>query len=66
MASPLVSAPPFAGMGKPRRDVKGDAPDGDRPTIHLRCGSDIRQTLREGGFVGGFVEYADPVCQGPV
>ncbi|MFA7431480.1 MAG: DUF1835 domain-containing protein [Rhodospirillaceae bacterium] len=66
MASPLVSAPPFAGVGKPRRDVQRDAPDGDRPTIHLRCGSDIRQTLREGGFVGGFVEYADPVCQGPV
>lgn len=44
----------------------GSAPDGDRPTLHLRCGSDIRQTLVEAGFAGDFLEYSDPCCQGPV
>lgn len=70
MANPLIAAPPFAGVVQPccngGGDGRGDALDADRPTIHLRCGSDIRQSLRDGGFVGGFVEYADPVCQGPV
>jgi len=35
-------------------------------TIHIRCGSDIRHGLTLAGFVGEFVEYADPFCQGPV
>lgn len=42
------------------------APDGDEPTIHLRCGSDIEPTLRAAGFVGGFVELSDPVWLGPL
>lgn len=42
------------------------APDGDRPTLHLRCGSDIRDGLRLAGFEGDFLEVSDPVCQGPV
>lgn len=40
--------------------------DGDCPTLHIRCGSDIRDKLRTAGFTGDFLEYADPVCQGPV
>jgi hypothetical protein len=40
--------------------------DGDCPTLHLRCGSDIRQTLVEAGFAGDFLEYSDPCCQGPL
>ena len=40
--------------------------DGDLPTLHIRCGSDIRDTLRESGLAGDFLEYSDPVCQGPV
>ena len=48
------------------RIVQGDpAPDGDMPTLHLRCGSDIGPTLVQAGFVGDFLEYADPLCQGP-
>ena len=35
-------------------------------TLHLRCGSDIREKLRAAGMVGDFLEYSDPVCQGPV
>jgi hypothetical protein len=41
-------------------------PDGDCTTLHIRCGSDIREPLREAGFAGDFLEYSDPLCQGPV
>ena len=40
--------------------------DGDRPTLHIRCGSDIRDTLRSAGFVGHFLEYSDPIHDGPL
>nr|WP_294520239.1 DUF1835 domain-containing protein [uncultured Rhodopila sp.] len=40
--------------------------DSDIPTLHIRCGSDIRDTLRAAGFTGDFLEYADIICQGPV
>nr|WP_294503197.1 hypothetical protein [uncultured Rhodopila sp.] len=40
--------------------------DSDIPTLHIRCGSDIRENLRAAGFTGDFLEYADPICQGPV
>jgi hypothetical protein len=40
--------------------------DADRTTLHIRCGSDIRDTLRVAGFSGDFLEYSDPVCEGPV
>ena len=40
--------------------------DGDKPTLHLRCGSDIQQGLAIAGFAGDFLEFADPYCQGPV
>ena len=40
--------------------------DADRPTLHIRCGSDIRDGLAEAGFAGAFLEVSDPLCQGPV
>ena len=40
--------------------------DHDMDTLHLRCGSDIRDALRSAGFRGDFLEFADPYCQGPV
>jgi hypothetical protein len=43
-----------------------EAPDGDCPTTHLRCGSDVFAALRSAGFSGRFLGYADPYCQGPV
>ncbi len=43
-----------------------NAPDGDLRTLHVRCGSDIRNALRQAGFSGDFLEFADPYCQGPV
>jgi hypothetical protein len=40
--------------------------DRDVPTLHLRCGSDIRKGLQIAGFTGEFLEFADPFCVGPV
>lgn len=42
------------------------APDADARTLHIRCGSDLRDPLREAGFAGDFLEYSDPLCQGPL
>lgn len=55
-------------MERDRAAIAGTsaAPDRDRPTLHVRCGSDIRRPLADAGFSGGFLEYSDPVCQGPV
>ncbi len=47
-------------------DGKHAAPDGDMKTLHIRCGSDIQNTLKDGGFVGDFLEHAIPYCLGPV
>ena len=41
------------------------APDTEG-TLHIRCGSDILHGLQIAGFVGPFLEFADPYCQGPV
>ncbi len=51
-----------------RAAVAAGAPtlDGELPTTHVRCGSDIRESLRHAGLTGEFVEFVDPVCQGPV
>lgn len=55
-------------LAEARRALAGGAaaPDADCPTLHLRCGSDIRDGLRLAGFAGDFLEVSDPVCQGPV
>lgn len=45
---------------------KETTPDADMKTLHIRCGSDLERTLPAAGFVGDFLEYSDPVCQGPV
>ena len=34
--------------------------------VHIRCGEDIRHSLKVAGFAGAFVEFSDPYCQGPV
>ncbi|MEO9903201.1 DUF1835 domain-containing protein [Nisaea sp.] len=34
--------------------------------VHIRCGEDIRHSLKVAGFSGAFVEFSDPYCQGPV
>jgi len=42
------------------------SPDGDLRTLHVRCGIDLKGSLETAGFTGAFLEYSDPVCQGPV
>jgi hypothetical protein len=42
------------------------APDRDSPTVHIRCGSDIRQPLKDAGFAGDFLEFSDPLWRGPL
>lgn len=42
------------------------APDRNMATLHIRCGHDIAPTLREAGFAGDFLAYADPFCHGPL
>jgi hypothetical protein len=39
--------------------------DADLRTLHIRCGTDIRDSLRQVGFVGDFLEYPDPIARGP-
>ncbi len=34
--------------------------------LHVRCGSDIYESLRKAGIPGAFLEASDPVCQGPL
>jgi len=43
-----------------------DSLDGDISTLHIRCGSDLMNPLKEAGFSGDFLEYSDALCQGPV
>ena len=43
----------------------GAPPDGDRKTVHLRCGDDIRDGLAQAGFTGDFVRFAYPFVHGP-
>ena len=40
--------------------------DADKHTLHIRCGTDIKHPLAIAGFVGDFLAFADPYCQGPV
>lgn len=42
------------------------APDADRRTLHVRCGSDIREALKHAGFEGDFYEHSYPYLIGPV
>lgn len=55
-------------LAKARHDIAdgAEAPDLDGHTVHIRCGSDIREGLKTAGFIGKFVEFSDPYCHGPV
>src|SRR5262249_17997632 len=51
---------------RPAIGTRGRAPDGELATLHVRCGSDIRRSLKDAGFVGDFLEVSDPLCMGPL
>lgn len=42
------------------------APDVNIKTLHVRCGHDIQNTLKDAGFTGDFYPHITPYCQGPV
>lgn len=64
---PKLKAHVEAMDGAWERIIDGSAaPDRGLPTLHIRCGSDIAPSLRQAGFAGDFLEYSDPLCQGPV
>ena len=44
----------------------GPAIDADMPTLHIRCGSDIKGELEAARFSGDFLEVWDPFPVGPV
>jgi len=44
----------------------GGCLDNDLDTVHIRCGSDLRDTLPASGLRGRFVTFSDPFCIGPV
>ncbi len=46
--------------------VCAESLDSDLTTLHIRCGSDIRDRLQQAGVTGDFLEYSDPICEGPV
>ena len=47
-------------------DRQQPAPDADMKTLHLRCGHDIQNTLKEAGFSGDFLPHVNPYSQGPL
>jgi len=49
-----------------RAEAIPEALDADERTLHVRCGSDIRQMLWHAGFVGDFYEHSYPYLIGPV
>lgn len=58
----------IAVMDAHRNDLEAVKTLSDEPNncLHIRCGSDIAQTLKEAGFKGEFLEFSDPFCVGPV
>lgn len=56
-----------AALDSARSEIVGGAPpDAAQRTLHIRCGHDIQRSLAAAGFVGDFLAYSDPFCQGPV
>ena len=55
-------------MERARQDMAAGqvALDHGLRTLHIRCGSDLKSGLAEAGFSGDFLEYSNPLCQGPV
>jgi len=47
-------------------DTKSAALDGDRKTLHIRCGHDIQEPLVKAGFTGDFFVHAFPYISAPL
>ncbi|MBO1254389.1 DUF1835 domain-containing protein [Alteromonas sp. 5E99-2] len=40
--------------------------DSDISTLHIRCGHDIQNRLKNSGFAGEYLALIDPLCIGPI
>ncbi len=45
---------------------KSNSPDAEFTTLHIRCGTDLQKVLPAAGFTGDYLEYSDPLGQGPI
>jgi hypothetical protein len=60
-----------AAMTREREAIEAQAAaraplDAERRTLHVRCGSDLRELLQAAGFRGDFYEHSYPYLIGPV
>ncbi|MBV8840310.1 MAG: hypothetical protein JO000_27555 [Alphaproteobacteria bacterium] len=53
-------------MSRARAAMQASVPDGDLPTLHVRCGHDLQEPLREAGFCGDYYVDVYPYIIGPV
>lgn len=57
----------IAAMNRERESaLAGSLLDGDLRTLHIRCGSDLKNPLQNAGFGGDFYEHNYPYLIGPV
>ena len=49
-----------------REQMHASAPDSDVPTLHIRCGHDLQESLKEAGFGGDYYVDSYPYIIGPV
>lgn len=56
----------IAEMTLAREAMKASVPDGDLRTLHIRCGHDLQEPLKEAGFNGDYYVDIYPYSMGPV
>ena len=56
----------IAAMTLAREAMNASVPDGDLRTLHVRCGSDLQESLQQAGFQGDYYEHSYPYLIGPV
>lgn len=55
-----------AAMAREREGMGESILDADLRTLHIRCGSDLKQSLQAAGLRGDFYEHSYPYAVGPV
>jgi hypothetical protein len=55
-----------AAMAREREGMNDSILDADLRTLHIRCGSDLQQSLPQAGLRGDFYEHSYPYVAGPV
>ena len=56
----------IAEMTLAREAMNGSVLDSDLRTLHIRCGSDLKEPLQAAGFRGDFYDHTYPYLLGPV